>query len=494
MKKNYKIKLICLICAFTALLSNCKKGETIEKKGLSGKHNGLAIAGDGKWDLLGHGYDITGELFDRNSASDVSIIDIDNFNKDYPGRIVTPTDTKGDHNVYLGATAYDYVKDVNIKRNFGLKQTAGDDKGGKLYGTSNFSLTNDDQNTYTYNSRHSYATYESWFRIKTINFTGDVTVDLLKNYLTPLFIANLSNYSAEALVERYGTHVLLGIDIGGRLRYDYKGSVVKETTLQAKKDAIKAGFSIGIEKIFSVDLSADLSKEEKTTISNETTEKLFKGTFFGGTNSGTSFTGDKDGNTSVSINLVSWQQSINVNNATLTNINRSVPIYDFISDPGKKQQVKDAVEKYIADRQIKELGEVPIHQYYHHTNQDYLYSLSDNAIDPSWSGWAYQRPAFYGFSSAKNGSIPIYQYRHHQQTRMIYSSNPNLIQPNWPGWSSPIVAFYAYSQSNVVGTVPIYEFYNERNQCNLYSSDINAVRGYSGWLRTGIAFYAYSIN
>lgn len=332
-----------MLCMVTAAFSSCRKNELTEPNGLSGNHKNLAIAGDGKWDLLGYGYDMTGELFASSNASDAAIIDVDRFNTDYPNRINTPTDTYGYYAVYSGATALDYIRDVNKKETYGLTVNAGE-KEVNTYGSANFSKTNENQSTYTYNSKYSYASFESRVRIKSISFTGDATLDILRNYLTPLFIANLSNYSADELVERYGTHVLLGLSIGGRLKYDYKGAVIKETTFERKVRAIKAGFSIGVDKIFGVNLSSDVSNEEKLTIANETTDKAFIGTYYGGTNSGTSFSTDAAGNTSQTVNLAGWQQSITINNATLIDITKSVPLYELITDPVKKQQVKDAVE------------------------------------------------------------------------------------------------------------------------------------------------------
>lgn len=481
MKKNYRIKIIYMLCLLTTAFSSCKKNELAEEKQLLGNHKNLAVAGDGKWDLLGHGYDMTGELFERENASDVSIIDIDRFNLDYPGRIVTPTDSKGGYNVYYGANASDYVKDINNKKTFGVSGTYRNSKSDSLYASANFSKTNQNQNTYTYSSKYSYATYVSWFRIKTIDFTGDATVDLLRNYLTPLFLDNLSNYSADALVERYGTHVLLGIDIGGRLKYDYKGSVVKETTYEQKLRAIKAGFSIGIAKIFSIDLSADVSKEEKTTISNETTDKLFRGTFYGGNNSGTSFSGDVLGNTSQSLNLVSWQQSININNASLININRSVPIYEFISDPVKKQQVKEAVEKYIADRQVKDLGDVPIYRYFNPTSGDHFYS--QNFTVPA--GYIFEGIEFYAFQNANNpNTVPIYSFFNSINGDHFYSRNANTPAR---GYIPEGIRFYAYSDAVNPNVVPIYRFYNSAVGVHFYSRNASIPNYY---IPEGIAFYA----
>lgn len=483
MKNNYKLKIICLLCVITAAFSSCKKNELEEEKSLILNHKNLAVAGDGKWDLLGHGYDVTGELFERKNTSKVSIIDIDRFYAAYPTRIVTPTDTKGGYNVYYGANAYDYVNEVNKKQTFGGNGTRGDDKDDKrLYATANFSLTNDKNNSTTYSSKHSFATYESWFRIKSLDFTDDVTTDLLKNYLTPDFLAYISNYSAEEIVRTYGTHILLGIDIGGRLKYDYKGAIIKESTLEYKRNAIKAGFSIGIAKMFSINLSTDLTTEEKTTISNETTEKLFEGTFYGGNNSGTSFSGDALGNTSQSINLVSWQQSINTSNASLIGINRSVPIYEFITDPVKKQQVKDAVEKYILDRQITLLPTL-LYEYYNGVTNRHAYSLRDD-MQGLWSNYYRNGEPFRAFSIPYNGAVPLYQFYDPGYDNRVLTTNrtPGLLTYRYDG-----IICYVYT-TNVPGSVPVYEFYNPSGG-HLYTTNRNT--SISGWRYNGQPFYAF---
>ena len=490
MKNNYKLKILCMLCVITAAFSSCKKSELAEEQGLSNNRNNLAVAGDGKWDLLGHGYDVTGELFERKNTSKVSIIDVNRFYTDYSTRIVTPTDTKGGYNVYYGANAYDYVNEVNKKQTFGGKGTRGDDKSDtSLYATANFSLTNDKQNSNTYNGKYSYATYESWYRIKSIDFTDDVTTDLLKNYLTPDFLAYLSNYSAEQIVQTYGTHILLGIDIGGRLKYDYRGSVVKESTFDKKLKSIKAGFSIGIAKIFSIDLSTDLTTEEKTTISNETTEKLFSGTFYGGNNSGTSFSGDALGNTSQSINLVTWQQSINASNASLIGINRSAPIYEFITDPVKKAAVKTAVEKYIADRQIRLTSpKLQLYDFYS-TGLGHIYTIDPNF--PAKNPGAWRRiinDPIYVYESQIPGTVPVYIMQH--RTRSIYclTTNNTIDLDQWAQTNYPV--FYAYN-NQVEGGAPVYQFYHPNQPTHGYFYDLTLNPTGSGWIQNGIKFYAF---
>lgn len=275
-------------------------------------------------------------------------------------------------------------------------------------------------------------------------------------------------------MQTYGTHILLGIDIGGRLKYDYRGSVVKEATFEKKLKAIKAGFSLGIAKIFSIDLSTDLTKEEKTTISNETTEKLFRGTFYGGDNSGTSFSGDALGNTSQSINLVTWQKSINVNNASLIGINRSVPIYEFITDLVKKAEVKAAVEKYIADRQINLVYETfPLYRFYNWTEHYYT------TTNGSYPGYHSEGIEGYLYKEETNNTVPLYCF--YNWTDHYYTTTNG----NYPGYHSEGVVGYLYKYQ-FSGTVPLYRYYNGTDH---YYTTVSG--SYPGYHSEGIEGYLY---
>lgn len=188
MKNNYKLQIICLLCMVTAAFSSCKKNERVEEKGLTGNHKSLAIAGDEKWDLLGYGYDMTGDPLALQNASDAPVIDMKSFERDYFNRINTPTTTEGKQYYYYGATANEYLKDVIKERNFSLSVTAGTKsptEDGKFYFTGSLTSKNKNQNIYSFSSKYSYARFEETYRVKIIQFNGDVSIDLLKNYLTP---------------------------------------------------------------------------------------------------------------------------------------------------------------------------------------------------------------------------------------------------------------------------------------------------------------------
>lgn len=73
---------------------------------------------------------------------------------------------------------------------------------------------------------------------------------------------------------------------------------------------------------------------------------------YGGQHDGHTVTITSDGVTNHTFNLSGWQQSVDKTHCVLTeiNFNKTYPIYEFIKDPIKKQQIKDAAEKYIKSK------------------------------------------------------------------------------------------------------------------------------------------------
>lgn len=351
-----------LFLVIVTMLWSCKRQNDLQPtNNATSKNNGklqTRSLGDGKWDALGYGLDVTRDLLDINSVSDAPIFDMNRFAVDYPSRINVITTTEGSENYFSGATAYDYLKDITTKQSFDANGTntpkieGAKSDGSQNLWTGSLSKNNSDQNKTTYSNRYSYATFEEVQRVKKIQFTGDVSTSLLMNYLTPEFTNNVATMSADALVARYGTHIMLDISIGGRLRFNYSGSIVTESNYTQKASAVKAGMGFGLLKIIGVNINADKSTEEVNQITTETRDKQYSAKFYGGTNSGRSVSIDKDGNTSETINIASWQQSVNVNNAALIDVGKALFLYDFITDPTKKAAVKAAVEKHIKDSQI----------------------------------------------------------------------------------------------------------------------------------------------
>lgn len=495
-----------VILAFAAILGGCKKSDALKSDSeILSKGNSKLSGGDEKWDLLGFGLDVTKDLLAPSSVSDVSIFDMKKFEQDFLDRIdakinITRT-SESSEQYYSGAPAWDYIRDINNKRSFdgsgnvtiaGSKNTDGTQKGNDINFNGSFVKNSSDQSTITYSSKYSYATYESWQKVKRLRFTGDVSLELLKQYLSPEFVSNIANYTAEDLVKRYGTHVMLDISIGGRLRFNYSGIVINESDTEKKTSYVKTGFGLNIVKLLGVNITKDKTKEEMTKVANETRNKEYTGKYYGGTNSGRSISFDKDGNTTENINLASWQQSVNEKNAALIDVGRAVFLYDFISDPVKKGLVKAAVEKHIHDSQLKELGEVPITQFFNPTTGGHVYTANINDYPYQYNGWQNFGTIFYAFKTQVAGTLPIHLLTLDSQHQHIYT----IDRYNWPyeqnGFKYAGISFYAYS-TQINGTSPVYSFYNPSTHKNVYTADKNDYAyEQNGWVNQGIAFYAYA--
>lgn len=493
-----RINLIYTLIASTLLLTNCKKNSLPTETLPNNNSKNQASGGDGKWDLLGYGLKATGDLLDKGSISDVSIIDMDRFENDFKNKydntkvdgIDVNTSTEGSEDLFFGSSAYDYAKDISRKKSFDINgnATVPIRDTSNLNFTGSFSKNSSDKNTTAYSSRFSYASYEFWHRVKRIRFTGDVGTATLIQYLTPQFKTNLTTLSADSLVNRYGTHVMLDISIGGRLRVNYSGEMRSESSQDQKSSAAKVGLGISLLKVFGVNINSDKSKEEITKISNETRSKQYTGKYYGGTNGGKSINIDKDGNSSESINFASWQQSITDRNAALIEVGKAIFIYDLITDPTKKSQVKTAVEKYIKEKQITELGEVPVYALYydgikyHNAARldNHVLSLYPNSEDPKMTN---EGVYFYAFKEKKPGTVPVYRYRNDQINNNFFTTQFG----NYSGYRLEYIAFYAYPNSTSIPSLtPIYRFWSTFNMDHFYTP---SNKNYTNYTLEKIEFY-----
>lgn len=492
-----RINLIYTLLASTMLLTNCKKNEISQDKLQSNNLEKKASGGDGKWDLLGYGLDATGDILDLNSISDAPIFDMEKFEKDYVHRIDVNSTTENRDYFYIGASAYDYLKDVSTGKSFGAGDTAaikgttspsGEVATDILNFKGSINKNSSDQSINTYSSKYSYATYEVAQRIKRIRFNQDVDVNLLIQYLTPEFLNNITNQNADALVQRYGTHVMLDISIGGRLRFNYSGAILNESSYESKKEAAKLGLGISLFNVIGFNISSNKTKEEITKIVNETRSKEYTGQFFGGTNSGRSITIDNNGYSSETINIANWQQSITDRNAALISVGKTIFLYDLITNPTKKALVKTAVEKHIKNAQVK-LSAMEVYGFYNPLAERNAYSLDPNMHDKyPGSGWQPDNQSFKAFPYSYYNAVPIYQFHSATNNDRILTTNINFNQATY---RYDGILFYGYS-SQAPGTIPIYQFSITRWGPNhFYSSNPNATNSWPGWTKNGVAFYAF---
>lgn len=364
MKKQ--TKMACLVLALAAILSSCKKNENLKSNSEVSSKGSKLVLGDEKWDRLGYGLDVTEDMMSMSSLSDVPILDMERFENDFrnviTAKIEVNPSTEGYDRSFSGATAYDYVRDVSKKFSFGgdfnVKIATTDSS--KRNFTGLFKKNTEDQNITGYSSKYSYGTTEAVQRVKRIRFTGDVPMDLLMQYVTPQFVTNVANQTAEQLVARYGTHVMLDISLGGIIRFSYSGVLTNNSNTQTKIKSLNAGLGV-VTKLVGINLSLNTSSQEIVKINSEARNRNYQGNYYGGTNGGSSISIDQYGTVAgQNVNLAGFQSSITAKNAVLIDVGRAVFLYDFIADPIKKAQVKAEVERYINSRQITVVEEPPV--------------------------------------------------------------------------------------------------------------------------------------
>lgn len=356
---------------FIMLLSSCSQDELTEINDANEKPStNLKHAGDGKHDLLGFSYDITKEYLHVDAASR-SVIDIDAFRRDNETRYYNPSSTLGYSDTYSGATSMDMLEEIKTKQKVNI---------GGNYGlfSGSIKVESEMDRKYTFSSKYSYARADVIKRVRRLYLNADI--NMLMKYLNPSFNEDLIRLSPEKFVAEYGTHVLTDITIGGRLSFLYRSAIVEESDYTRKKDIVEAGAKFSIGKF---------GADAKNSHENETIKSLNKKNatwktwinYHGGEESGESLTYDSEkGYPTTTFNKSAWEKSVTTANAALVEINwdKTYPIYEFITDPIKKAQIKAAVDKYITDSKVDILDIVPFFHLFHEKD------MNDN-FQTKWS-------------------------------------------------------------------------------------------------------------
>lgn len=177
---------------------------------------------DNVYDVLGHGYDMcTGAYASGDDCKD-TILDLNALNT-YK-RINESKNVKGFFSSYEGKTFEEYTSDLTKKLE--IKASA-----------SAFGATLTNQTTVTSKSEASktrtcaFKTIRDNLPTKKYEIQSHADYEIMASFLHPNFLSALNRVSAEKLVEQYGTHVLMGAIMGGRVDYTYMydRAVSKET-------------------------------------------------------------------------------------------------------------------------------------------------------------------------------------------------------------------------------------------------------------------------
>jgi hypothetical protein len=339
----------------------------------------------------------------------------------------------------------------------------------------------------SFRSDYIYSSYNLLIRQKRIRLNA--TADLLKQYLTTEFKADVLSQSPSDIVAHYGTHIITDLVTGGKFVALYRA----RTSSTDRKSAASAGLSVAIKKLFDLDISGGTN----SSLSATNTDQLLYYYAVGGYSSiplvGEVALGSTVPNT---IQIGNWQKSVTADNSVLIDFGSSdslMPIYDLIPDAAKATAVKAYVTQYLMDNQVKMVDAPPlVVQYYDAANTNWAYSLQD--VPSVYGRLIRQGPVFRAYASKVDGSIGIYQYYCPANGDFIYSKVPDA---SLAGYTNMGIVFYAFDKQ-VAGTTPVFEFlYNAKIHKHIYYghhySTTNQLPGTQDWAYTGLVFYAYSL-
>lgn len=342
--KNLSKRMATVALVMMAFIG-CKKNEipSVNKTGLGPEQtNGLRVnsAGDGKNDLLGYGYDLTGE-FANSSAAKFSVINVDKLRLEQPTRVEWDLSSRREGVLIAGENATAYLEKVTAKLNasfslFGI--------GKLLLFKASVSATYSDSDAFS--SKYLYSSYSHKIQQKRVKLNASNT--LLQAYLTPSFANDSQNETPAYLVSRYGTHVLTDIILGAKLEVLYRST----TTKADRVNASAAGIDVGMKSIFSI--NTGYTYDYNSTVQNASQTLHYK--TIGGEPS-TSILG-KTAIISANpptVDISSWENSSSLANAEMIDIteNGLVPLWNLIADPTKSEAVKNYVIQYLKENQAR---------------------------------------------------------------------------------------------------------------------------------------------
>ena len=447
-------------------------------------------ASDGEYDLLGFSYDITGDYLHVDNAKKM-VVDIKSFiedpkNKD---RFYNPATIIANEDFYAGANVEEFLQEIKDKR---ITEGSSGLKIGSLSLSGSAKVTKEKNERYSYSNKYSFARVDIIKRIKRL-YLDVVDANDLIPYLSVAFIENLNKMTPQQFVEEYGTHVLLDISIR---------SVITETDSNTeKKKIVEAGAKTSIG-IFGASGSGSHETTEIKNLNKKNSNWDVQISYHGGTNSGLNYSlTSTEGLTNIQFNKTQWEESVNDRNAALVDINwsKTFPIYEFIADATKKQQIKKAVENYLEGKKLQTMNLIPMYALFDLNVYDCFYTTNlKEYLSYPINNVTKHGACFYVHKTQEPNTIPIYRVYDASGHDHIYIVRGGEAELNqylpWTQYEG--IEGYVYSpyQTPPAGTIPVYAFFAEESLNCILITDEKEIPSYSEWcIYNGILFYAYPV-
>lgn len=465
MKKSY------YLLGFLPLFYSCSEIEDLPNVESSVSNVTTRAAGDGVYDVLGYGYDITDEYMGENSTR-LKILDVEAFVKANPNRFDKQFSGVIDQRCFAGANAQSFLSQIITDTNFsGSVGSLPEKKDKEGFFSGTITMRFKTSSKYSYSSKYSFARAEVFKKQRRYLLNTDI--ETLSKYLLSSFVEDLNKYSADKIVEMYGTHVLTNIIVGGKYTAYYKSAIIEENSSTEKTEIVSAGAKYNLSNI-GLDAHGSWSKTEveERNKKNSNWECYIKA--LGGSTSGTTITLVPEQGPTFTINLGAWTESVDDQHSRLfdVNWNATYPIYDLISDPIKKQEIKEAVFRYIDSKKIEILPIVPVYQSWN--GRDHYYNTNYSLTYGDKNDWKYEYVAFHVFSRRVQNTVPFYQYWNGKDHYYTVGYFPG----GHKGYNFEGILGYVFNRPTD-GALPLYQAWNGRD--HYYNTNYSPTYGEGNW-------------
>ncbi|MDU1906439.1 MAG: MAC/perforin domain-containing protein [Dysgonomonas sp.] len=497
MKKNHYYLFILLFSLFLSCSENNVIDSNIDESGMQ-----LRSSGDGAYDVLGYGYDVTKPYLSKNAVSQYQVIDVKTLIDTEPKNLVyfdkgayAGTQTR----VYSAEDYSSYSKSVIEKTNFSASVSSNGILSTLTKGmfSADVKANQETKDVVTTSSAYSYATAEVYGTHR--RFVLDADVTLIQKYLNPFFKQELEKVSTSTdaynLVKKYGTHVLFRFTTGGIFKAEFKGITFENGTITSKKNAAETGGKFILSKI-GLGATAGWENTTETEMKNKFISWYGNITSSGGSTNGLSINISATQGTNYSLNVGNWLGSINDNNAVLVDLdwNKTYPLHMLIVDQNKANLVKNAINTYIKNNSAEQYNTYPLFRYWNNNTQS---SYLSNTYEVK-SGWMFDK--IIGYSAHRTfpegGSYtPFTQYKH--KNKDIYLvSNGRSSDPSYNSDYRSVDRRLGNFRTNKPEVMQIYSvlyrFKNNKTGSFYYTVDPRDSRMNSNWVKDNELGYVLS--
>ncbi|MBB6612865.1 hypothetical protein H7F15_17620 [Pontibacter sp. Tf4] len=286
------------------------------------------------YNLLGHGYNVTGQFTD-SSAAGAQVIDVAKLHEHDRVEIGITNTVSPKTIVSEDCAAYSQLLSSGMKATEGSRLFKG-------------AITSYFPEQDALSDNYIYASYTLNVVRKRVFMSNIPSV--LQQYVTDDFKKDIQNESPEKIVQKYGTHILRDILLGAKLVVMYQA----ETVNKDREKAAELGLTVAMNNVFKL-FTGYLDYSNATSATGNFSQKISYKTFGGDMNKLIQTT--SPGSKKPTVDISGWSQSLTTADEEFIDFNYNadvlVPLYEVIEDPVKREELKQYITTYLADNQVK---------------------------------------------------------------------------------------------------------------------------------------------